>query len=147
MEGSLPFRVVVERPLPAVKVGIQRGHDELLAPSHADADVVVFDFTLRVVIGRDGKSELRGPEVQGGQSDRFVYVNWGVRAGDRESRWDRRAKVSLRSLTSEVLQELLRTPGVVVEARIEGTGVDGSPACASVELLGGGWRAVLDDRP
>ena len=146
MEGALPFRLVVEHPLPEVRLRIQRGHDELLAPSHEDAEATVFEFTLRVVTGREGTLVLRGPEVQGGQSDRFVYVNWGVRAGDKESRWDRRANVSLRDLTSSVLQELLQTPGAVIEARIEGTGDDGGPACASVEMLGGGWRVVRGER-
>ena len=147
MEGALPFRLVVQHPLPDVKLRVQRGHDDLLAPSHEDADATTFEFTLRVVTARDGLSALRGPEVQGGQSDRFVYVNWGVRAGDKESRWDRRAKVSLRDLTSSVLDELLQVPGAVIEGRIEGIGDDGGPASASVPLLGGGWRVVQNERP
>jgi hypothetical protein len=142
MEGEIMFRIVVLRPLPGVQVGVQRGHDELLLPAHADDEMVTFEFSLRLAQRHDGITTLRGPEAQGGPADRFVYVNWGVRAGDKESRWDRRAKVPLKDLTSAELQEALMTPGAFLEAQIDGVGDDGGPAAASVTLAGGGWRLV-----
>lgn len=142
MEGEIRFRVVVRRPLRGVPVGIQRGHSEVLLPAHADDERIIFEFVLRAAQRHDGASTLRGPEAQGGTADRFIYVNWGVRAGDPTSRWDRRAKLSLTSLTSKDLQRALETSGSVIEGEMEGVGDDGGPACATVPLVGGGWRLV-----
>jgi len=49
--------------------------------------------------------------------------------------WQRRAKVPLDGITWSMIKK-----GSVIEARISGTARDGGPACATVPLLGGGWR-------
>jgi len=70
-----------------------------------------------------------------------VYINTGVRAGQPDSCWDRRAKVPLGGITSDLIAAAL-AGDVALEARIEGTARDGGPACATVPLLGDGWRLV-----
>ncbi len=145
MEGEIKFRIVVLNPLPNVRVGVQRGQDEVLLPVAADDERVIFEFPLRVAQRHDGASTVRGPEAQGGTADRFIYVNWGVRAGDKSSRWDRRAKISLKGLTSRDLQQAVEHSANVLEAIIEGVDMDGGPACASVPLVGGGWRLVVPE--
>ena len=51
--------------------------------------------------------------------------------------WQRRAKVPLAGITWTMIKK-----GSVIEAHIEGTARDGGPACATVPLLGGGWKVV-----
>ncbi len=66
-------------------------------------------------------------------------MDW--RPGQPESpcpTWVRRIKVHLSSITWPQIDEAVKTSGVL-EARIQGTGRDGGPSCASVPLLGGGW--------
>ncbi len=147
--SEIALRIVVLRPPPGVAFRVQRGRGELLEPAQASADTLVFDFTVRVGAARaDGAPSLLGPFTQGTPADRFVYVNSGTLAGQADSCWTRRAKVRLAGIGRELVDAALGTPGAVLQARIEGTGRDGGPACASVPLLDGGWRLIdADDRP
>jgi hypothetical protein len=83
-----------------------------------------------------------GPFAHGRPDDRFLYVNSGTSAGQAGSCWTRRAKVRLGGIGWELVDGALRDPRIVLEARLEGTGRDGGPACAGVALLDGVWRAV-----
>jgi hypothetical protein len=69
-------------------------------------------------------------------------VSSGVRAGQADSCWDRRAKVPLATITRELIEEAAATPGAWLEARIEGTGKDGGPTCATVPRPEREWRIV-----
>ena len=55
--------------------------------------------------------------------------------------WDRRAKVPLGGLTWALLRSARRKRGAVVEARIDGEGREGGPACGTVPLVGS-WRVI-----
>ena len=145
MDQVLPVRLLVRRPPPGVQLRVQRGRAELVAPSATSVDTVTFDLQIRVVLDGSAPPRLRGAELQGPPAGRFVYVNSGTRAGQPDSPWDRRAKVSLAGLTSALLMEAVATPGAVLIAEIEGTSRDGGPSCATVPLLGGGWRVLEPD--
>lgn len=134
---ELALRVVVLNPPKGVAFAVQRGRDELLLPTTASAALLTFDFSVRVA-DRDGAPNFLGPYAQGPVGERFVYVNTGKRAGEEASPWDRRAKLHLRDVGWPLIRKALASGGVL-EARIDGTGKDGGPACASVPLLGGGW--------
>ncbi|MDB4948450.1 MAG: hypothetical protein JWM27_1099 [Gemmatimonadetes bacterium] len=139
-ERELPLRITVLGPPPGVAFAVQRGRDELLPPTRTTAAEVSFDFTVRVApSSTDGAPNFLGPFAQGTPADRFVYVNSGQRAGDRNSPCDRRAKVRLAGITWEAIDRVAAEPGSVLEARIVGTARDGGPVCASTPLLGGGW--------
>ncbi|HEX6040075.1 DUF5990 family protein [Longimicrobium sp.] len=140
MDRELALRVVVLRPMAGVAYRVQRGKDELLEPARTPADALVFDFTARVGGSRaDAAPNFLGPYAQGPRGDRFVYVNTGVSAGQMGSPWRRRAKVRLSGVGWDLVEQAMAAPGAVLQARIEGTGADGTPACASVPLLDGGW--------
>ncbi|HJQ37736.1 MAG TPA: DUF5990 family protein [Thermoanaerobaculia bacterium] len=137
---QITLQITVLNPPAGVIFRMQRGRAELVEPSIADGDSISFDFDVRVA-ERDGNAPPRflGPFTQGPPASRFVYVNSGKRAGQQESPWDRRAKVPLAGVTWALIDQLLATPGAVLEARIAGTGRDGGPACATIPLVGG-WR-------
>ena len=136
---ELRLRIVVLHPPPGVAFAVQRGREELLPPTHATAKELVFELTVRVA-DRDGAPNFLGPYAQGPVGERFVYVNSGQRAGEAASIWDRRAKIHLKDLDWPLVKKALAADAVL-ETRIEGTGSDGGPACATVPLLGG-WRLV-----
>lgn len=142
MDRELPLRIVVLRPPAGVTWAVQRGRFELLPPSSATGGALVFDFAVRVGSGKAGTPNVLGPYAQGTPADRFVYVNSGTAAGQAATCWSRRAKVRTGGIGWEMVDEALATPGAVIEARFEGTGRDGGPACASVPLVEGGWRVV-----
>jgi hypothetical protein len=105
-----------------------------------DARDFEFDLTLRVGASRvDGQPILLGEFAQGPPQARFVYVNSGVRAGQTDSCWDRRAKVPLGGITLEQIDSVRSARDTHLEASIEGTARDRGPACATVPLLAPGW--------
>jgi len=143
MEGEVPIRILVLDPPRNVRFGVQRGRTEIVAPSEVTPTELRFDLSLRVGDGRaDGLPNFLGPFAQGPPAGRFVYVNSGTLAGQSDSCWTRRAKVHLASITWAMVEEVLTGAADVLEARINGTGRDGGPACATVPLVDGGWRAA-----
>jgi len=137
---QIAFRITVLQPPAGVLFRLQRGRSELVPPSRETASELTFDFTLRLELGAPGTPpRLLGPFAQGPPEKRFVYVNSGKQAGERESCWDRRAKVDLGGVNAALIEQATATPGAVIETRIAGTGRDGGPACATVPLIGG-WQ-------
>jgi hypothetical protein len=142
-ERVLPLRIVVLRPPAGVAFAVQRGRHELLPPASASDAELVFELDVRVAPrGEGGAPNFLGPCTQGPPADRFVYVNSGTSAGQPGSRWTRRAKVRIAGIGWDLVDEALETPGAVLEARIQGTGRDGGPCCATVRLLDDGWRVA-----
>lgn len=142
-QAEIPIRVTLLRPPAGVAFAMQRGRAGLLPPTRQAADALSFDVTLRV--GGDlasGRPNFLGEFAHGTPADRFVYVTVGASAGQAGSPWKRRAKIKLAGITRAMVSAVLASPGAVLEARIEGTGRDGTPACATVPLLDGGWRVA-----
>ena len=140
--SSIPLRIVVSNPPAGVEFRIQRGRANLLPPSQRDAASLAFALSVRVGSALpDGRPNFLGDYAQGTPADRFVYVNSGSRAGQTGSRWDRRAKVQLGTITGAQVRRLLADPSLVLEARIDGTGWDGGPTCGTA-LPPRGWRVV-----
>ena len=134
-DQNVALRIVVENP--PVRFAVQRGKDELLEATSANAKQQVFEFSVRARDDGSGAPNFLGPFAQGPEGGRFVYVNSGTMGGDMDADWQRRAKVPLSGITWTMIKR-----GSVIEARIEGTARDGGPACATVPLLGGGWRVA-----
>ncbi len=107
---------------------LQRGRDSLLPPTLVTPDSISFDFEVRVEPGPN----FLGEYTQGPKAARFVYVNSGSYAGQPGILWNRRAKVSLMTITAEHIASVLAHPGHLLEARIPGAAKDGGPVCASV---------------
>ncbi len=141
--SEVPFRVTILRPPANVEFRLQQGRSGLVPPTGVTTAEIRFDFALRLGPMRyRNRPNLVGAFAQGPPAGRFVYINAGLRAGQEGSCWDRRAKVPLDGITSELIQAALAAGDLVLEARIEGTARDGGPACATVPLLGAGWRLV-----
>jgi hypothetical protein len=139
-DRELPLRITVLHPPAGVDFRLQQRREELVPPVRQTEAEIHFEFTLRVRAAGDGSPVLNGAAAQGPPAGRFVYVNSGTRAGQKGSCWNRRAKVPLATLGWELIEAVLEAPGRVLEARIYGAARDGGPACATVPILGGGWR-------
>ena len=139
MKYQIPFRVVVQEPLSGVAMRVQRGRDELLDPTSTTPDAIAFEFDLTVDINGDQPNFL-GKYAQGPKDARFVYVNSGTYAGQHQTLWARRAKLSLMSITTKQISEVVDDSGRCFETLIHGVGRDGGPTCASVKSIE--WRVV-----
>lgn len=143
MTRSLPLRITLVKPLRGVPLCLQQGKADLVPPSSNSGEQVSFDLTVNIANDwAEGPPNLRGPSVQGPAADRFIYINSGTYAGQADSCWSRRAKVTLAGITWELIEEALAKSGAVLEARIAGTAGDGGPAYATVRLLADGWKVV-----
>jgi hypothetical protein len=144
MKTLLHLRIVVVLPPAGVTFAVQRGRCDLLAPSSVTPESLVFEFPVSVADATSRPPRLTGEFAQGPVAGRFVYVNSGTYAGQADSRWSRRAKVPLTGITPALLKSVLGLPHAVLEARFNGTGRDGGPACATVPLSSE-WAAVAAD--
>lgn len=140
MPDTVTLRITIDDPVPGVALAVQRGRDAIIPPVRVTDTSVTFEVPATVRTRPDGTRALAGEVVQGPAAARFVYVTVGVRAGQPASPWDRRAKVPLSSLPEALLAAACARDDVVLAARIAGRARDGGPACASVPLLGEGWR-------
>ena len=139
MKHEVKFRIIVGDPLEGVIMQVQRGKDELLAPGEATAKALVFDLEISVDLSGVAPNFL-GKYAQGPKEARFVYVNSGTYAGQHQTRWSRRAKLSLMSITKKQINEVLNGKAARIETSFPGVGRDGGPTCASVK--GVEWKVV-----
>ena len=140
-QPDLPFRIVVEQAPPSVTFGVQLGKADLLAPVRTGENLV-FEFQLRMKRGPTGAPVFLGPAAQGPPHDRFVYVNSGTMAGQKDSCWTRRAKVKLASIDAAMVERALSRPDTRLEARIPAIGRDGGPTCGTTRPPSGTWQVV-----
>jgi hypothetical protein len=138
--------VLVEPP-PGVDFGIQRGRGsayETLSVQRSTRGDLSFDFSLTAAeSGKNGLPNFTGPFAQGPPDGRFVYIDVGTCAGQKDTPWSRRIKIPLHGITWPLVRKALSGSGYRLMARIPGTGKDGGPSCATVHLLGG-WEVVKD---
>ena len=98
---DIVVRIVLVSPPVGVDYGIQKGSGSdyqtlfLQRPSNPRAQIV-FDVPMTVTDTRpDGLPNFTGPFVQGKPAERFLYVDIGKYAGQRNTEWARRMKVPL----------------------------------------------------
>ena len=146
MESEVQIQIVLVDPPSGVDFGLQRGagtdYESLFVQQRKRGDVC-FDFSLAVSDKRkDGLPSFQGPFAQGPSFSRFVYVDVGTCAGQKDTQWSRRMKVPLLGITWPLIRKAMSKPGYKLSARIPGTGKDGGPNCATVQLLGE-WHVIV----
>jgi len=142
MADTVTLRVIIEGPVPGVALAMQRGRDSIVPPVRITPEAVTLEVSGEIRARPDGTLALYGPDVHGPPAARFLYVTVGVRAGQHDSPWNRRAKIPLTGIPDDVLNAVRVRTGLVLEARIAGRARDGGPACATVPILGGGWQVM-----
>ena len=139
MAGELTLRIIIEKPPVDVDFGLQKGSGaayQTVQTQRSTGGDLVFEFQP-VIKARSGNgASLGGPFIQGPPQQRFVYIDIGTCAGQADSCWSRRLKIPLGGVTAQAIER-----GGVLEARVPGTGRDGTPNCATVKDFTG-WRAA-----
>jgi hypothetical protein len=115
---------------------LQAKDDHPLDPKRSTSgEPLAFDLQIRVAPG----PRFLGDQVRReGPERRFVYVRVGQAAGDPASPWSRRMKIDIHDVDPALLEQAAR--GGVLEGTVDGTGKDGTPACATVRPVR--WRVV-----
>ena len=128
-QKEIAMRIVIEQPVPGVLHSLQSKDGHPLDPKRSDkGERLAFDFLIRFAPG----PKFFGDQVRReGPLRRFVYVRVGQSAGDFASPWSRRMKIDIHDIEPDML-ERAASDDRVVEIRVDGTGKDGTPACATV---------------
>jgi hypothetical protein len=144
MERELTFRIVLEKPTPGVDFGLQKGagsNYEIIQKQRSNQADLTFEFNLRFKNSKNSIPTFLGPFAQGTPRERFVYIDIGTYAGQSDTNWSRRLKIPLSGITLDTLQQMLVDSSAILEARVPGTGRDGSPTCGTVKPFKG-WKLV-----
>ena len=146
MDRTLTLRIILESPPAGVDYALQQGRGrggEPVQTQRSDGRDLRFEFPAEPRTSGDAV-DFRGPFVQGPPRGRFVYINIGTAAGQRDTPWSRRLKVPLTAMTGitpAAIRRATESADAILEARVAGTGRDGTPACASVKDFGG-WHVA-----
>ena len=127
----IAMRIVIERPVPGVLHSLQAQDGHPLDPKRSTTgEPITFDFAIRVAPG----PKLFGDQVRReGPVRRFIYIRVGQAAGDHASPWTRRMKIDIHDLDPDLLARAGH--GGTIEIVVDGTGKDGTPACATVRPI------------
>jgi hypothetical protein len=144
MKHELIVRIVLQKPPGGVDFGLQKGSGhpyETVQVQQAHAQDIRFECPVTVKGDRqtDEKPGFSGPFVQGSPPEKFIYIDIGTYAGQRESIWGGRLKVPLRGISWDTIEEVIISSELVLETQVPGSAKDGSPACATVKPFGG-WH-------
>jgi hypothetical protein len=144
---ELTFRIVLEHPPAGVDFGLQIGRGveyETVQTQRSEGRDLSFEFSVGVGAAGSKTSappDFQGPVVQGPPNQRFIYIDIGTYAGQRDTPWSRRLKVPLIDITSEMVDRATKDTRMVIETRVPGTGKDGGPNCATVKPFDG-WTVA-----
>jgi hypothetical protein len=134
--SEIRMRLVIENPVPGVVHSLQdKKNRPLDAQASKSGEALTFELSLRIAHG----PKFYGEQVRSeGPERRFVYIASGRQAGDASSCWDRRMKIDIHDIPPALLEKV--KGGKVLQGSVQGTGKDGTPACASVQV--DSWRIV-----
>ena len=127
---EIRMRLVLEAPLAGVPHSLQDKQNRPVDTKRSAAgEPLAFDFPIRIGPG----PRFYGEQVRSeGPVRRFVYVAVGTLAGDPLSRWTRRMKIDVHDIPQALLDGAMTGERLV--GTVNGTGKDGTPACATVPV-------------
>ena len=131
-QTEIPFRILIERPVVGVLHSLQSKEGGPMDAKRAVAgEALAFDVTIRIAPG----PKFFGDQIRReGPIRRFVYIRVGQSAGDCASPWNRRMKIDVHDLPQTLVDSAATGKGRL-EISVDGTGKDGSPACATVARI------------
>ena len=127
-QTEIRMRIVIANPVSGVLHSLQED-DRPLDPKRSErGEPIAFEFPLRIGPG----PKFFGKQVRSeGPVRRFVYIRVGQSAGDCTSPWSRRMKIDIHDIDQRLLDRAIGGEGLI-ELTIDGTGADGTPACATI---------------
>jgi hypothetical protein len=130
-QTPIRMRIVIEQPVTGVLHSLQAKDGHPIDQKRSiSGEPLTFDFPIRIAPG----PKFFGDQVRReGPLRRFVYVRIGQSAGEMSSPWSRRMKIDIHDIEPDLLDRA--ASGGVIEISVNGTGKDGTPACATVRPI------------
>ena len=151
MEYQVPLLIVLLNPPDGVLYCLQNDNGRFIFTTMSTGDDIVFEFQTVVKPNqRTKKPNFTGPFAQGAPGKRFFYINIGQLAGQKDTPWQKRAKVwingwpryvklSPKEITWQIVYEVATDPSKMLMTRYQGMADDGSPSLHGA----GGWKVAL----
>ena len=142
MNQEITLKIVLENPPGGVDFGLQKGSGskyETIQIQRSGDKNLQFEFPITVMPDKEGLPNFLGAFVQGPPGQRFIYVDIGTYAGQKETAWSRRLKIPLTGINWNTIKELATNANKILEAKVPGTGRDNGPNCATVKPFAG-WH-------
>ena len=129
-QAGINMRLVIEAPVPGVTHSLQDKKNRPVDPKvSAAGEPLRFDFPIRIAPG----PKFYGEQVRAeGPERRFVYIAVGRPAGAHDPVWSRRMKIDIHDIPQALLDRA--RAGQRLVGTLNGTGADGTPACATVRV-------------
>ncbi len=144
MNQEIKLRIVLEKPPGGIDFGLQKDsgpkYETIQIQRYNNKDLE-FEFPVTVKLNKDGHPNFLGVFVQGPTGQRFIYIDIGTYAGQKNTAWSRRLKVPLTGIDLNTINELSVNNNKILEAKVPGTGRDNGPNCATVKPFAG-WHIV-----
>jgi hypothetical protein len=142
MNQELTLKIVLKNPPSGIDFGLQKGSGsvyETIQIQRSSDKNLEFEFPIIVKLNKDGVLNFLGVFVQGPPNQRFIYIDIGTYAGQKETGWSRRLKIPLTGINLNTIKELSTNSNKILEAKVPGTGRDNGPNCATVKPFTG-WH-------
>jgi uncharacterized protein DUF5990 len=143
VELAVTLRIILEAPPPGVDFGLQEGHGnnyKTVQTQRSETSDLIFTFIARAKQNAAGEPVFLGPFTQGPPHERFIYLDIGAYAGQKETQWSRRLKIPLSGIDWKMVEQASGSARVL-ETRVHGTGRDGGPTCGTIKPFNG-WKLV-----
>ena len=143
MASELTLKIILVTPTTGVVYGIQKGKGsnyETVLKQMSDSGDLHFEFLVQVKFDECNNPVFLGPFTQGPPKERFIYIDIGTYAGQKNTGWSRRLKIPLKSISRNIIEKL--PPGNVLLAKIPGRDEkDGGPTCGTIKSFEG-WKVI-----
>ena len=140
MNQEVTLKIILENPPGDVDFGLQKGSGnkyETIQIQRSNNRNLEFEFPITVKLNKDGLPHFLGVFVQGPTNQRFIYIDIGTYAGQKDTSWSRRLKIPLTGINLDTIKEMSTDSNKILEAKVPGTGRDNGPNCATVKPFTG----------
>lgn len=140
MDTRLSMKIVLQSPPPGFDFGLQKGsgsHYETVQIQRSTAEDLSFEFEVRVKSRPDGAPNFLGPFTQGPADNRFVYIDIGASAGQKDTWCNRRLKIPLYTISWNLINQVVAEQKGFLQTEVPGTGKDGTANCGTVKPFAG----------
>lgn len=139
---TLSLKIHLQQPTAAVDFGLQKGKGSAYEPiqiQRSSGHDLQFFCEVQLKYSAGGKPDLFGPFVQGPAGERFLYIDIGTLAKQKNTPWTRRLKIPLSGILLD--PDLLKNNEVNAHFSciVPGVGKDGGPNCGTVKPFDG-WK-------
>ena len=144
MDTDIIARIILTNPPTGIDFALQKGKGskyECVQIQRSEKAELQFEFPLHIKSNNEKNIDFYGPFVQGPPNERFVYIDIGSYAGQKNTQWSRRLKIPLKGIIMDKIDRIKNNQNRVLITYVPGTGKDGGPNCATVKPFEG-WKWV-----